>query len=192
MESKATMDEQLELINPMGDLEEEYRAFVEEFQAIDQGDQLHWSSGSEPNWECFNSLLGRLEDEKHGATLCAWKVPHTTYWLVCEKRIIGTGDLRHRLTEPMEEHVGHIGYCVRPSERRKGHGTRMLAMLLEEAAQMGIKEAILICGYDNPGSIGVIENNGGQLMSESCSERARRVTRRYLVPTRSKLTENSL
>jgi predicted acetyltransferase len=66
---------------------------------------------------------------------------------------------------------------------RKGHGARMLAMLLEKADQLGISEALLITSQDNVASQGVIERNGGRLISESYSEDAKQVLRRYLVPT---------
>ena len=91
----------------------------------------------------------------------------------------------------MLEGHGQVGYCVRPSERRKAYGTRMLAMLLEKAAEVGIDEALLTTRQDNLASQGVIENNGGRLVSESCLDEEKYGERHYLVPTRKHHVEES-
>ncbi|MBP9779510.1 GNAT family N-acetyltransferase, partial [Candidatus Gracilibacteria bacterium] len=59
------------------------------------------------------------------------------------------------------EFGGHIGYGIRPSERRKGYATKMLALGLIEAKKLGIERVLLGCSDDNPGSYKTIEANGG-------------------------------
>jgi predicted acetyltransferase len=175
-------EEPLVLIEPTAELESEYRAFLGDFVAIGQGDQLDWSSGSDTDTDPFDAYLARVREargrrEDQGG-------PDITYWLMRGPRIVGTGNLRQYVSEAMRDYAGHIGYCVRPSERRKRYGTRMLTTLLQKAAGLGIDEALLTTGYDNPASQGVIENNGGRLISESYSVHAKHLLRRYLVPTR--------
>lgn len=108
-------------------------------------------------------------------------VPASTYWLVCQERIIGTCDLRHRLTEKLRKFGGHIGYSVRPSERGKGYGTQMLALVLEKARALGIKQVLVTCGDNNIASVRVIEKNGGKLADKITLEDREVLTRRYWI-----------
>ena len=48
-----------------------------------------------------------------------------------DNRIIGTIQLRHFLTDELEKHGGHIGYGIRPTERKKGYGKQQLLLALE-------------------------------------------------------------
>lgn len=59
--------------------------------------------------------------------------------------------------------IGHIGYGVRPSTRRRGVGTWALGRILEVAGQSGMNRVLLICEASNTASINTIERNGGDL-----------------------------
>ena len=85
--------------------------------------------------------------------------------------------MRHELTPPLLEVAGHIGYCVRPSARRKGYATQMLAQSLPIAAGLGIDPALVTCDVDNTGSRKAIEAAGGELEDE------RHGKLRFWVPT---------
>lgn len=104
-------------------------------------------------------------------------VPSTTYWWTEGDTYLGRVNLRHRLNEHLSETGGHIGYDIRPSARRKGHGTAMLAAVLPRAAALGIDKALITCDAQNTASRKVIEANGGVLEDE------RGGTLRYRVPT---------
>lgn len=43
-------------------------------------------------------------------------------------RILGAVNIRHRLNGPLLASGGHIGYGIRPSERKKGYANRMLPL----------------------------------------------------------------
>ena len=58
---------------------------------------------------------------------------------------------------------GHIGYNVRPSERKKGFATIMLSLALEKCEELGIEDVMVTCKEDNIGSAKTIENNCGVL-----------------------------
>jgi predicted acetyltransferase len=88
-------------------------------------------------------------------------VPATTLWWVDGDEYLGRLSIRHELTDPLREFGGHIGYVVRPSARRKGNATAMLAASLPVARDLGIDPALLTCDSDNVGSRRVIESNGG-------------------------------
>ncbi|HWG85404.1 MAG TPA: GNAT family N-acetyltransferase, partial [Deinococcales bacterium] len=61
---------------------------------------------------------------------------------------------------------GHIGYEVRPSRRREGHGREALRVALQEARKLGLRRALVTCNASNPGSRRIIEANGGILEDE--------------------------
>jgi predicted acetyltransferase len=106
-----------------------------------------------------------------------WQVPCTTLWWVDGTEYLGRLAIRHLLNDRLRERGGHIGYDVRPSARRLGHATTMLAAALPLARRLGIEEALLTCDPDNVASQRVIESNGGRL------EGRRNGLLRYLVPT---------
>ncbi len=102
-----------------------------------------------------NCERGNL-DERYSST--------TSYFVTDENdRLIGAASLRHYLTAAGFSTWGHIGYGVRPGERRKGYATRILKMVLEEAKVMKIQRILLGCHSSNIGSAKVIESCGGVL-----------------------------
>ena len=104
-------------------------------------------------------------------------MPSTTLWWVNEQEYLGRLAIRHRLTPTLLNFGGHIGYDVRPSARRRGHATAMLAEALPLAAKLGIDPVLVTCDDDNTGSKKVIEANGGVF------EDQRGVKLRYWIPT---------
>jgi predicted acetyltransferase len=101
-------------------------------------------------------------------------VPYHTFWLVQdETRILGELRLRHRLTEMLAIEGGHIGYNIRPSERRKGYGTLQLRLGLEKARGLRLTRVLVTCDDDNLPSAKIIETNGGVLSGRSISPESR-------------------
>ncbi|HEY6738865.1 MAG TPA: GNAT family N-acetyltransferase [Actinopolymorphaceae bacterium] len=88
-------------------------------------------------------------------------VPSTTLWYVDGSEYLGRLAIRHRLTPFLLEEGGHIGYDVRPSARRRGYATAMLAAALPFCVRLGIDPALVTCDDDNIASRKVIEANGG-------------------------------
>jgi predicted acetyltransferase len=104
-------------------------------------------------------------------------VHQTVLWFVEGDEWLGRLSIRHRLTPPLLELGGHIGYVVRPSARRKGYATQMLTQSLPIAAGLGIDPALVTCDNDNDASRKVIEAAGGELEDE------RHGKLRFWVPT---------
>lgn len=84
-----------------------------------------------------------------------------------DKRLVGLLSIRYDLPEEMVMKIGHIGYGVRPSERRKGYATQMLKYALHECKKYGLKKAILGCYKENIGSARTIIKNNGKLIKEN-------------------------
>jgi predicted acetyltransferase len=80
--------------------------------------------------------------------------------------IVGSVNIRHYLNESLLLNGGHIGDGVRPSERRKGSATKMIALALEECKKLGIEKVLMVCDKENVGSAKSIQNNGGILENE--------------------------
>jgi predicted acetyltransferase len=105
------------------------------------------------------------------------RVPMTTLWYVDEGRVLGRVAIRHALTPWLTDVGGHIGYDVRPSARRRGHASAMLAQALPVARGLGIDPALVTCREQNVASRRVIERCGGVL------DDVRQGHRRYWVAT---------
>ena len=92
------------------------------------------------------------------------KVPSTIRLAVRkrDKKVVGIIDLRHNLNNPvLSLWGGHIGYSVRPSERRKGYAKEMLRLMLEEARKRGLEKVMISCSTENEASERTILANGG-------------------------------
>ena len=95
-------------------------------------------------------------------------VPDSTFFCLDEERdiMVGAVNIRHRLNEALLLNGGHIGDGVRPSERRKGVATRMIALALQECKKIGINKVLMVCDKENIASAKSIINNGGVLENE--------------------------
>ena len=93
-------------------------------------------------------------------------VPQTVLWWAAGDEYLGRLSIRHRLTPHLLYHGGNIGFEVRPSARRRGHATAMLAGALPLAADLGIDPARVDCEVRNASSRRVIERSGGVLDEE--------------------------
>lgn len=118
----------------------------------------------------------RAERDEEPATSRGF-VPMTTLFWAEGDEFIGQLSIRHRLTEWLWREGGHIGYDVRPSRRRLGHATAMLAASLPIAKALGIDPALVTCDDTNEPSCLVIERTGGQPLEPSGHKL------RFFVPT---------
>ena len=127
------------------------------------GGHIH-GSGSLNRYESYDEWLGMIE--KAAKSPAPDWVPITQYFGICNNKIIGTIQIRHCLNDSLLLHGGHIGYSVRPSERRKGFATKMLALALKECKKLGIGRVLITCDKNNTGSARTIQKNGGILENE--------------------------
>ena len=129
----------------------------------------------------FPAYLRGLREGERDIELPAGRVPYSTFWLSTGRHLLGRTTIRHYLTPELGHEGGHIGYDIRPSERRKGYGTLILKLTLEKAREMGLKRVMLSCDTDNVGSAKVIEKNGGRLEGRAISKRSGKQLSRYWI-----------
>ena len=111
----------------------------------------------------------------------AGMVPATQYWLISKDTgYLGELSLRHHLNESLKLFGGHLGYKIRPSQRRKGYGSLLCKLAVEQARRRGIADILITCDDDNIGSWKIIEANGGVLADRIDNGRGA-LTRRYWV-----------
>lgn len=175
------------LAAPSTDVADSFREAMIEFMAEGRGapddeSMVGWEIRAfAPTWSddvAFADFCAALRAQSEEDTpRPAHHVPCTTWWWVDGPEYLGRIALRHRLTEHLLEVGGHIGYDVRPTARRRGHATAMLAAVLPRAAAMGIDRALLTCDVTNVGSRRVIESAGGVLEDERSGKL------RFWVPT---------
>lgn len=111
----------------------------------------------------FERLLEQLDAERRGEHLLPGRVPQTTLWLELDGKYLGRVAIRHMLNEHLLLVGGHIGYDIRPTERRAGYGTIALRLALPKALELGLERVLITCDEENVASRRNIERNGGVL-----------------------------
>ncbi len=126
-------------------------------------------------------MVQELLDAHNGVNLPQSWVPDSTYWLVTDNnRIVGAVNIRHSLTEHLFNAGGHIGYGIRPSERRKGYATKLLELSLEKTKKLNITRALVVCDEVNTASEKTILHNGG-VRDDDFIEEDGNVVRRFWI-----------
>ena len=152
--------EDMILVKPDMTMAEEIMDYKREF--IEAGSSMDGTGGlrkceTAQEWIEFNE---RMENPE---TVPSHFVPATQYVYLrkSDNRIVGMIQIRHELNEYLHNFGGHIGYSVRPSERRKGYAGKMLAEFLPVCRRMGLGRVLVTCMTGNVASRRTIMKNGG-------------------------------
>jgi len=169
-----------QLKRPSAEWKYAYIDYYEEWKAGGE-EWVPWVAERDP--QDFEGMLEWLDRQTRGEGIPEGWVPASTFWLVSEEgRVIGVVNIRHALTPYLRERGGHIGYGIRPSERRKGHATRLLHLALAEAKELGIRDVLVVCDADNSASERTIARNGG-VSEDDFVEESGNVVKRYWIAT---------
>ena len=152
--------DEIYLTLPIEEESEKYREYREEFKAF-----FSPMDGT--------GFLGMTEDTK------AWVEKENGMWreenlppgyvpstlLVAKRRkdnrVVGMINIRHTLNEHLKKCGGNIGYSVRPTERGKGYGKKMLSLSLSYLKALGNNRALVTCNAANEASRRIILDNKG-------------------------------
>ena len=132
---------------------EEIMKFKNEFQENNSGMDgtgILFKSNAE-EWLEYNKEMERRDNPN--------SIPCLQYGLFDkdENRLLGLIQVRLELKGYLVEFGGHIGYCVRPAERRKGYAKEMLRQALAISKKEGLTKVMVTCLEDNIGSAKTIE-----------------------------------
>jgi len=154
----------MKLVTPSAEYQDSYINMVREVS--EQGEAFVPFVLKE-QYDDFSAMVKRLESYSNGNSVPENFVPHSTFWLVDEDGcVVGCSNLRHQLNDGLLVLGGHIGYGIKPSERRKGYAQTILRLTLIEANKHGIDKAMLTVNKDNIGSVKAIQSNNGILEIE--------------------------
>lgn len=78
-----------------------------------------------------------------------------------DNRLVGMIQVRHYFNDWLSKFGGHIGYSIKPCERRKGYATSMLRAILPYCKDFDLDKILITCIDGNIGSEKAILNNGG-------------------------------
>ena len=121
----------------------------------------------------YEDWLKIVEQQEDAENLPEGWVPAIQFISVDEEnRPLGFLALRLLLNEKLFIEGGHIGYSIRPSQRRKGLAKLQLELGLAEARKQGLERVLITCDEDNEASRRTILSAGG--IYESTIDRSQR------------------
>ncbi len=173
----------MKLVFPCIEYKEKAIEFVDEFYEYNSHINGTGGLGYFLREKSYEEWLKNVLAELDLANLKDGKVPALTYFFVREEddKIVGMINIRLALNDFLQKEGGHIGYCVRPTERRKHYATEMLKEALKVCDILSIREVIISCKKTNPASAGVIKNCGGVLQEEFHSDYFKEVIQKYVI-----------
>lgn len=139
--------------------------FIKEFYEADS--PINGTGGLQRFLDDYDGWLKKIEDD-YNRVPDSERVPAKTYFFVREddKKIVGMINIRLALNEKLRNSSGNIGYCIRPSERRKGYNKINLYLGLKYCRDVGLDKVLLDAEVNNIGSIRSIESLDGVLLRE--------------------------
>lgn len=170
----------VKLIFPSKEHEKEAFEFIQEF--LEYNSEINGTGGLN-RYDDYDEWLLKLEEDLDLPNIPEEKVPASTYFLIKESdnKIIGMINIRHKLNEFLLNEGGHIGYSIRPTERKKGYGTIMLKLALQKCRELNLNRVLITCDKINIASAKVIQNNSGILENEIFSEAFSEIIQRYWI-----------
>jgi predicted acetyltransferase len=154
----------LNLIEPSIDREAELQRYIAAFAAA--GVTAIDGLGGTPSSSDLRNFIVELQQHARGENLPQGWVPASTYWAIHDTKMVGSINLRHRLTPFLSKVGGHIGYSVHPDYRKRGFATQMLQFGIEKARALGLGKLLITCDKSNVASARVIEKCGGVRTAE--------------------------
>lgn len=172
--------EEVLLISPTVEYENQAQEYIKEFKEYNS--QLN-GVGRMDRFDDYSSWLGYLDDMQDSEKIPVGRVPNYTYFLVRKEdnRILGMTNIRKELNQYYLQDAGHIGYSIRPTERKKGYGEKILSLALSKCKELSLIKVLLTCDKHNIASAKIIQKNNGILEDETYSEMSSIIIQRYWI-----------
>lgn len=157
--------DKIKLIKPTKEHEQQIMEYKKEH--FENGENEIHACSKLDKIENYDEWLELLKNNSKKETVQNdWTV--TTQFLgVREKdnRIVGMISIRHELTNDfLKNYAGHIGYGIRPTERKKGYVTQILEQGLKYCKnELNLQKVMINCYKENKASRKTIINAGGVL-----------------------------
>ena len=157
--------EKLKHVKPSKEYEQEALEYINEF--YEYNSDINGTGGLQRYLDNYDGWLEKLEEDRTRIPN-EEKVPAETYFLVRENdnKIVGMINIRLTLNENLKKFGGHIGYSIRPTERKKGYNKVNLYLGLLCCKEHGISEVLMDCDKSNLGSAKTMQALGGKLIKE--------------------------
>lgn len=159
--------------------------FINEVEQFEPNERIRYSgfSSLQDYKENYMEWLKKIEDYTKKETLPEGKVLSDIFFSVrkSDNKIVGIINIRHSLSDYLYNYGGHIGYCIIPSERRKGYAYKQLLLGLEYCKSIGINKVLITCLDYNIGSSKTIEKSGGELENIVKNKESNETFKRYWI-----------
>lgn len=116
-------------------------------------------------YEVFKNYLGSQLARKY-QNISEYDTPTVNYIMYVNAIPVGYICIRTKIDNQWKKWSGNFYYAIRLSERKKGYGTKILRLALDEFKKLNFKEIYGQSSFGNIASAKVIENNNGILLEE--------------------------
>ena len=181
--------EKFKHVKPQKEHERQAIEYINEFYKYNS--KINGVGGLDKYLDNYSTWLQKLdEDIKREPT--EERVPSETFFLIRKKdnKIVGMINIRLALNENLKRIGGHIGYSIRPEERKKGYNKINLYLGLKECQKHGIKEVLMDCDKDNIGSAKTMQALNGILIKEWYDKQKDRTIQYYIIDVDKSLENN--
>ena len=181
--------EKLMYVKPSKEYEAQAIEYIQEFNEYNS--EIHGVGGLDKFLDNYDGWLQRLEEIRK-IMPNEELVPAETFFLIRERdnKIVGMCNIRLELNKRLMKYGAHIGYSIRPTERRKGYNKVNLYYALLVCQENKIKEALLDCKKDNIGSSKTMKALGGVMLREYYNEEdVQAIVQRYKIDVDKSIIE---
>ena len=176
-------EEDIKLIKPTIEYKQQAEELIKEIKKYDIDNQDAFAGCSSIEKYDYEVWLKKLDEDLDFENIKPGRVPASTYFSVrkSDNKIIGIINIRYELNEYLENYGGHIGYSIRPTERKKGYGYKQFKLALEKCLEISIHKVLITCSENNIGSTKIIEACGGIYEDTRFCEKENDSLKRYWI-----------
>ena len=173
----------MKFVFPNGDYKDKAIEFINEFHIYNSDINGSGALDRYLKESSYEKWIEKIIADIDIANIEGGRVPAFSYFYIREtdNKIIGMINIRLALNDFLRNEGGHIGYCIRPTERKQHYATNMLKEALDICKTIGLNNIIVSCDKSNIASANVIKNCGGILDAEFYSDIFNEVIQRYVI-----------